>query len=323
MSESMEANRAAGRQWSPREAPEPATAFAGRAAGVAETARTAIGAAAGSPRVDAGGVVLAYDEEGAGLPVVCLHAIGHGASDFRALRARFGAQYRVIALDWPGHGRSDDDAVPPSALRYADVLGAFVDALGLERVVLVGNSIGGAAAIAYTAAHPERVLGLVVENPGGLDPQDRLARQAVDAMVRFFAAGARGARWFPTAYRIYYRLVLQRSAASTQRRRITAAGSEHAALLRDAWRGFGEPTADRRGDLPRIACPTLVAWATRDRIVQLRRALPALGRLRRAEVLRFAAGHAAHLETPDAFADALERFLHRLHVTGGRGASIA
>jgi 4,5:9,10-diseco-3-hydroxy-5,9,17-trioxoandrosta-1(10),2-diene-4-oate hydrolase len=324
MSEPMEANRAAERQWPP---PDPqgagvATGVVGReTVRLAETPRHAIGAVAGGPRVEARGVALAYDEVGTGLPVVCLHAIGHGASDFRALGRRLGMRSRVIAPDWPGHGRSDDDDVPPSALRYADVLGAFLDALGLERVVLVGNSIGGAAAIAYAASHPERVLGLVVENPGGLDPRDRLARQAVAAMVRFFAAGARGARWFPAAYRAYYRLVLQRSAASVQRRRITAAGREHAALLRDAWRSFGEPAADRRDDLHRIECPTLVAWATRDRIVQLRRALPALSRLRRTELLRFPAGHAAHLETPEAFGDALERFLDGLAGPSGGGTS--
>lgn len=322
MSESMEANRAAGRQWpAPDRAGAAPVPVAGRTnLHVAETPRGALGADAGGPRVEAAGVMLAYDDEGAGVPIVCLHAIGHGASDFRALRTRLAARYRVIAPDWPGHGRSDDDLVPPSGLRYAEVLAGFLDALRLERVVLVGNSIGGSAAMAYAATHPERVLGLVVENPGGLDPQDRLARSAVAAMVRFFAAGARGARWFPVAYRAYYRLVLQRSPASAQRRRITAAGCEHAALLRDAWRSFGEPAADRRDDLPRVGCPTLVAWATRDRFVQFRRALPALGRFRQAEVVRFPAGHAAHLETPEAFGDTLERFLDGLALRGCPGS---
>lgn len=240
---------------------------------------------------------------------MCLHAVAHGASDFAALRARLAPRYRVLVPDWPGHGASSDDVHPPTALHYADVLGRLVDGLGLERVVLVGNSIGGAAAIAYAARHPERVRGLVVENPGGLDVPDRLWAAVIGGMARFFAAGARGAAWFGVAYAAYYRLVLPMRAAAAQRARIVAAGYEMAPLLRDAWRGFAAPDADRRDDLRRVACPTLVAWADRDRFVQLRRARAALRVLPPDALQRFHAGHAAHLETPDAFAGALERFL--------------
>lgn len=297
MSQTMEANCGAGRQW-------PTIAR-----GVS-SARRALGAGPGAARVDVGdGVQLAFDDHGTGRPIVCLHAVAHGASDFAALGARLAPRFRVLALDWPGHGASSDDREPPTALRYAALLGRFLDALALRDVVLVGNSIGGAAAIACAARHPERVRGLVVENPGGLDPQDRLAAVVIAAMVRFFAAGARGAAWFPRAYGAYYRLVLPARAATAQRRRVVAAGVEMAPLLRDAWRGFGAADADRRADLCRLACPTLVAWAVRDRFVQLRRAQPALRTLRHGTLERFAAGHAAHLEAPDAFADALERFL--------------
>jgi pimeloyl-ACP methyl ester carboxylesterase len=111
----------------------------------------------------------------------------------------------------------------------------------------VGNSIGGAAAIRFAAAHPERVTALVLENPGGLDRTDDLvARIAIRAMIAFFAAGARGAPWFPAAFAAYYRMVLQRAAAAEERRRIVASAREIAPLLRDAWTGFGEPEADLR-----------------------------------------------------------------------------
>jgi len=85
----------------------------------------------------------------------------------------------------------------------------------LPRVILIGNSIGGAAAIRYAAAHPERVDRLVLENPGGLDRADRLSRVVIGGMVRFFAAGARRARWFPGAFAVYYRLILADIDAAT------------------------------------------------------------------------------------------------------------
>jgi len=274
--------------------------------------RAAVGAAA--PRyVTVGGVRLAFDEHehGRGPSIVCLHAIGHGAGDFALLCRALEDRYRVLALDWPGQGRSDPDSRPASAERYAQLLEAFLMATGVERPLLVGNSIGGAAALRYAAAHPGQVRGLVLENPGGLGPTDDLAARVVlRMMARFFEAGARGGGWFGVAFAAYYRLcVLQRAAAADQRRRIVASAYEIAPVLAEAWRGFANPASDLRDLAPRVECPVLFAWATRDRFVTLSRSLPAIRRVPNARVERFPAGHAAHLETPEAFAAAVERFL--------------
>src|SRR5262249_59947803 len=131
--------------------------------------RSAVGATAPWHDIIIDGVRLAYNDEGAGSPIVCLHAIGHGAGDFAALRAHLRGRHRVIALDWPGQGNSGDDRVPASASRYAELLNGVLDALVVEPVVLIGNSVGGAAAIRLAAAQPARVRALVLANTGGLD----------------------------------------------------------------------------------------------------------------------------------------------------------
>jgi len=259
------------------------------------------------------GMRLVLDDDGRGDPIVCLHAIGHDARDFARLRARFAARHRVIAIDWPGQGRSPRDGRPVTAAHYADLLGFALDALDVETCVVVGNSIGGAAAIAYAARHPERVRGLVLENPGGLAPvDDRVAQTVLAAMARFFEAGARGARWFGPAFALYYRRVLQRPAAREARERIVANGHAIAPILAEAWRGFASAASDGRADARRLQCPVLFAWATRDAFVSLSRSLPAIRTVPNATVERFAAGHAAHLETPDELEAALERFLATL-----------
>jgi 4,5:9,10-diseco-3-hydroxy-5,9,17-trioxoandrosta-1(10),2-diene-4-oate hydrolase len=282
-----------------------------RLQGGAELLRAHVGADEACARRSVDGVELAYDDEGDGPAVVCLHALAHGARDFARLRARLGARHRVVALDWPGHGRSAADRVPTSATRYADLLGRFLDALGVDEAVLVGNSIGGAAAVRWAATHPDRVRGLVLENPGGLDAtDDRLARIVFAAMDRFFAAGCRRAWWFPRAFATYYRTcVLGGRAAGEQRARIVATAYDVAPLLRDAWRSFATPAEDVRALVPRIACPVLAVWATGDRFVQLRRNLPALRQLRDARVERVRALHAAHLEQPERFEALVEGFL--------------
>lgn len=271
-------------------------------------ARAALGAAPGhEAHVD--GVRLAYDDEGEGHPIVCLHAIGHGASDFRRLRERLRARFRVIAVDWPGQGSSGEDHVAPSAERYAELLAGLLDALALQRVTLIGNSIGGAVALRYAAAHPNRVARLVIENCGGLDRPDWLSRAVIAGMVRFFAAGTRRARWYPAAFGAYYRVVLTGRTAAAQRQRIVATAYEIAPILQAAWRSFGEPSADLRGLVRDVTCPILFAWAVRDRFVQLRRSLPTITRFSCARLERFRAGHAAHLETPERLETAVEQFL--------------
>jgi 4,5:9,10-diseco-3-hydroxy-5,9,17-trioxoandrosta-1(10),2-diene-4-oate hydrolase len=274
--------------------------------------RGALGASAPFKEVVVDGVRLAFDDEGSGPALLCLHAIGHGARDFEELRRRLRGRWRLLALDWPGHGSSGADAEPASADRYAQLLAGFVDALGLDPLVLLGSSIGGAAALRFAAARPAALRGLVLVDSAGLDRVDRLARLVTRAMSAFFAAGARGARWFPRAFAVYYSLVLPLAPARAQRARIVAAARESAPILAQAWRSFGEPGADLRELAAGLGCPVLVCWARRDRVIQLRRNLPAIQRIPRHRLELFPGGHAQFLECPPAFGAVLEDFLGAL-----------
>ncbi len=274
--------------------------------------RHEIGAAEGSLRVDVGGVDIAYQRWGAGPVVLCLHAIGHGARDFEKLADLIGGQVEIIALDWPGQGRSGQDTEPASAERYSALLEGFVDALKLEKFVLYGNSIGGAAAIVYADRHPEKVRGLVLSNPGGLAPVDRFARFAIGRMVAFFQAGVDGKRWFSPAFKLYYGRVLPRRAAKAQRRRIIDARFEIAQPLVEAWSSFVTSEADIRSVAGRLTMPVLYAWANKDQIVPLKKSRAAVDATPDHELATFRAGHMPALETPKAFAKVLLRFLSKL-----------
>src|ERR1700733_13650921 len=84
--------------------------------------RSALGAPEPVSWVDAGGTRLAAMRRGRGKPVVCLHAIAHGARDFEAFAELAGDGFEIIALDWPGHGLSPDDGKPPSVVHYLQIL---------------------------------------------------------------------------------------------------------------------------------------------------------------------------------------------------------
>jgi 3-oxoadipate enol-lactonase len=105
----------------------------------------------------AGAVPLPHDQEGSGPALILLHA---GIADrrmWRELLTPLAAEgFRVLALDMPGFGDAPVDPRAPW-----DVVLETMDALGLERAVLIGSSFGGAVALSLAAVAPARVAGLL------------------------------------------------------------------------------------------------------------------------------------------------------------------
>ncbi|MGZ2747176.1 alpha/beta fold hydrolase [Burkholderia stagnalis] len=101
-------------------------------------------------------------------PVVLLHGIGSGAASWVRQLDALGASRRVLAWDAPGYGASTPvHGASPVAADYAAALGAWLDALGIERCVLVGHSLGAIVAGGFARALPARVAGLLLISPAG------------------------------------------------------------------------------------------------------------------------------------------------------------
>ncbi|MFD5466671.1 alpha/beta fold hydrolase [Kitasatospora sp. NPDC127059] len=117
-------------------------------------------------------VTLAYRESGRpdGPPLVLLHALGERAADWDTVLPDLAPGHRVYAPDLRGHGDSGRTAEYDLERMREDVL-AFLDALGLDRVDLVGHSMGGAVAYLLAQAAPERVNRLVLEEIPALYPR--------------------------------------------------------------------------------------------------------------------------------------------------------
>ena len=126
---------------------------------------TEIMSPAGRLHVDDGG-------EG-GVPVVFIHSFAGSAGHWTEQLDHLRGKRQAVALDLRGHGQSDARASEDVTIDdLAGDVGAVLDDLGLERVALVGHSIGGLAAIAYATEHPERVAGmLLVGTPGRVPMQ--------------------------------------------------------------------------------------------------------------------------------------------------------
>ncbi|WP_406071732.1 alpha/beta fold hydrolase [Streptomyces sp. NBC_01020] len=107
--------------------------------------------------------VLRYHEAGDGPPLVMLHGSGPGVTGWRNYRgnlATFAERFRCLVLELPGFGVSDPVEGHPMATAPA-ALGRFLDALGLQQVDLIGNSMGGIVGTQYALRHPDRVRRLV------------------------------------------------------------------------------------------------------------------------------------------------------------------
>lgn len=108
-----------------------------------------------------------YNEAGEGHPLLMLHGSGPGAtgwSNFGGSMKLLANQFRCIAPDMPGWGRSS--AVTYDKRDHVTSALQLIDALGIEKVALIGNSMGGATSIKFAAMYPERTSHLITMGPG-------------------------------------------------------------------------------------------------------------------------------------------------------------
>jgi 3-oxoadipate enol-lactonase len=136
--------------------------------------------------IDTGKLRLAYRVWGSpdAEPLVLLHALGESAADWDAVAPAFAQYRRVYAPDLRGHGRSDWPGDYSVELMEADVLG-FLDALQLDRVELVGHSMGGLVAYLLAGDHPERVSRLILEDVAALRPRQRSLPERPDGELPY------------------------------------------------------------------------------------------------------------------------------------------
>ena len=117
--------------------------------------------------VDANGRKTEVWETGEGEPLVYLH--GGGIVEGFDFLERIADRYKVYLPLLPGYGATELEPAPRNHEEVTAALTDALDALGLDRFVLVGHSLGGWRAVAFAAAHPERVSRLVLGCPYGMD----------------------------------------------------------------------------------------------------------------------------------------------------------
>jgi 4,5:9,10-diseco-3-hydroxy-5,9,17-trioxoandrosta-1(10),2-diene-4-oate hydrolase len=245
-------------------------------------------------------------------PVVLLHGGGPGASawsNFGANVPVLAAHRRVLAVDQPGYGRTPAGEITSHYFTHAAAsLAGLLDELGLDRVHLIGNSLGGGTAVRFALDHPARAGRLVLMGPGGLS-LNVFAPDPTEGVKRLMEFGAPPG---PSREKLaaFLRTLVHDPRLITDElvdERFRAA-SDPAALLamRSMGKSFTDPARFTEGllwrEAHRLAHEVLLIWGREDRVNPLDGALVALKLIRRARLHVFGGcGHWAQLEKFDEF----------------------
>lgn len=264
------------------------------------------------------GLELYYTSAGHGPATVLIHGLGGFAESWRDTLVALAPHARVIALDLPGFGQS---AKPQRAYTlgfFAQAVDGLLEALEVERVRLVGHSLGGGVALAFALARPERVerLALLAATVPGFPLRPSLVYRLMALPVvgevlsgfvtpRICAAAVQRCLVAPHPEEVAFLVEHQYAARATLEGR-----AAYLATLRGVREDFTSRAAAYRAALADWEWPTLVIHGRQDPVVPFRHAEAVVGALPRAEARWLdRCGHFPHIEHAAAVNGWLGEFL--------------
>ena len=259
---------------------------------------------------------------GSGPPLLFVHGLGGCWQNWLENIPFFAGDYRVIAVDLPGFGDSplptEEEISIPGFARTIDLV---MDALDVSAAAFVGHSMGGFTSVELAISFPQRVERLVLVSPAGLSTYN-------DPHALLLLAQARR---FKGIFNGYHALVAAHAELLARRPRLrrleptTNIVTRHpdrlpAPFAAEFVRGLAAPgfidgieanlNYDYRDRLGEIACPTLIVWGKRDKVVSAKDANLYEQLIPNARKVLFEdTGHMAMIERPAAFNALLEEFL--------------
>ncbi len=218
--------------------------------------------------VEVDGMSVHYRDEGAGPPLLLVHGTGSSLYTWDAWAAALSSTHRVVRLDLPAFGltgpRPDGDYRLDTYVAFLD---RFASMLGLGNFALAGNSLGGAIAWRFAAAHPSEVSALILVDPGGYP------RQTKRALV-FRLGGLPGLG--PLLEHLDPRILVERTSRQVygDPTRVNPESIERSydLVLRPGNRqSFGQETSvpfeDHTALLRTLSVPTLIMWGDKDALI--------------------------------------------------------
>jgi pimeloyl-ACP methyl ester carboxylesterase len=254
---------------------------------------------------------LHYHEAGDGPPLLLLHGSGPGVSAWANYRGNlpvFAEHFRTLALDFPGFGKSYSPNGNPLAAGLPAVVD-FLDALGLDAVPVLGNSMGGNIAARLAATHPERVSRLVTIGGIGMSVFSAAPPEGIKLLVQFVEDPTRERLMAWMESMVYSTDILteefveMRWAAASDPKALTDVRAMfNSATLKAMGTGRTAQALDAVSLLSKIQAPTLITWGRDDRVTPMDGCLVAMRLIAKAELhVFYDCGHWAMIERKDEF----------------------
>jgi pimeloyl-ACP methyl ester carboxylesterase len=267
--------------------------------------------------------VLRYYDAGEGPTLLFLHGSGPGVTgwrNFRGVLPTFAKHFRCLILEFPGFGVSDDFGGHPMITAQGAVT-PFLDGLAVDRVDIVGNSMGGGVGINFAIQHPDRLRRLVTIGGIGTNIFSPGPSEGIRLLQEFTENPTRQ-RLIDWLHSMVYdpalvteELIEERWALATDPETLEAARRMYGKAAFAAMM-----TAMRKSDAPmpwalmhKVKAPTLLTWGRDDRVSPLDMALIPMRSIPNAELHVFPnCGHWAMIEAKAAFESTVLGFLTRL-----------
>jgi pimeloyl-ACP methyl ester carboxylesterase len=206
-------------------------------------------------------------------PLVLFHGLGASWRTWTPLLAPFAKQYRVIAFDLPGFGRSEELGTREYELAMAgDVMDAALEKLGVRDFALMGHSLGGGVAVHYAAQRNDRVKALILIAPAGFFRHKVIPRLAWRSRPLHWATRQFNRRAAPIIAHsdrvrsaVFSRLLESPMSQDPELLRMLARESTLGRATGPA--GITIVSESRHPDVPNLTMPTLLIWGRQDRVV--------------------------------------------------------
>jgi pyruvate dehydrogenase E2 component (dihydrolipoamide acetyltransferase) len=257
--------------------------------------------------VEVGGRRLRYlaQGEGQGTPVVLLHGFGGDLNNWLFNSEKLAEGRTAYALDLPGHGESAKDVGQGDLVGFAETLGGFLDAVGVERAHLIGHSMGGGVALAYALDRPDRVASLTLIDSAGV------GEDINDAYIEGFVAAGRRREMKQVLQLLFADpgLVHRQLVDDVLKYKRLDGVQEALETIAQAMFPGGRQAAVLAGELSKLSVPLLAIWGSEDQVISASHAevLRAHGRV---EVLT-GSGHSPHMEAANEVNHLVGSFLHQ------------
>jgi pimeloyl-ACP methyl ester carboxylesterase len=265
-------------------------------------------------KTKANGIEMNVELSGEGNCLVLIHGYTDNLNLWYNQVPAFSKRYQVLTYDVRGFGKTEVSKADYSMALFAEDLYELLRALDIKSACVLGYSMGGRIALEFALTHPEMTVGLVLANSGiGEAPsQEMQARREMMVGVlqegnieviselmteASFSPGLKERN--PTAFEQYKAIKMQNDP------------SEYLAIMQAIVKAIDSPT-----DFGSLCCPTLILAGDRDGFMDVRVGESMKNAIRNAELKVFPTGHAAAIEAPEAFNEAVLGFLEKLDWPG-------